>query len=126
MRHRLTGIILFIEISKPKKYLTINHTGKDKFLIKFIYLNYFGKKIERIDVNESDYYKYLIESLKICSSPINSHDFPGKLILAKKAKLIGAKAIFGGDGADELFGGYETYRQKISNSKENNSNYSNI
>ena len=49
---------------------------------------------------------------------------PWKVDTCKKAKLIGAKAIFGGDGADELFGGYETYRQKISNSKENNSNYS--
>ena len=35
--------------------------------------------------------------------------------LEAPAKALKAKAIFGGDGADELFGGYETYRRKITN-----------
>ena len=70
------------------------------------------------------YYYNLKNSLKINASPINSHDFPGKLILAKEVKKRGCKAIFGGDGADELFGGYNTYSEKIYNYKINNSEYS--
>ena len=62
------------------------------------------------------------KSLQICSSPINSHDFPGKLILAEAIKNQ-TKAIFGGDGADELFGGYETYIQSIKDPQINYSNY---
>ena len=38
-----------------------------------------------------------------------------------KINKIGCKALFGGDGADELFAGYETYRQYV---KDTNINYS--
>ncbi len=113
------------KISKPQSYLSINHIGKDKISNQIGYFKkYFGNNIKSLKVNEKKYYENLIESLKICSSPINSHDFPGKLILAREAKLLGSKAIFGGDGADELFGGYETYRKKINKIKDNNSDYS--
>lgn len=113
------------KISKPQNYLTINHIGKDKISNQInLFKKHFGNKIKSLKVNEKRYYENLIESLKVCSSPINSHDFPGKLILAREAKLLGSKAIFGGDGADELFGGYETYRKKINKIKDNNSDYS--
>ena len=77
-----------------------------------------------IDVTLENYYDNLKDSLKICSSPISSHDFPGKLIIAREVKNKGCKAIFGGDGADELFGGYSTYFAKIKNYKFNHSEYS--
>ena len=53
-----------------------------------------------------------------------ANDFPGKLILSEEAKKNGCKAIFGGDGADELFGGYKTYANPIKNYKTNTSQYS--
>ena len=46
------------------------------------------------------------------------------MIISDRIKSIKGKAVFGGEGADELFGGYETYRQKIVNKNINNSNYS--
>lgn len=111
-------------ICNPKKYLTINHINKDKISNSIhLFKPFFGNKIQQLKISEDNYYKFLQKSLKICSSPINSHDFPGKLILAKQAKALKAKAIFGGDGADELFGGYETYRRKITNYLSNNSDY---
>ncbi len=112
------------EISTPRKYLSLNHFGKDKIsnnIKKF--QKYFNTQIKSLKINHNYYYKNLIKSLQVCSSPINSHDFPGKLILADTAKKIKTKAIFGGDGADELFGGYETYLQAIRNPKKNYSNY---
>lgn len=115
------------EISDPKKFFSINHVNKDYISNKVYKFNkYFSKKITSIRVHEKKYLENLEISTKICSGPINSHDFVGKLILAEETKKNNCKAIFGGDGADELFGGYETYIQNIKNSKKNYSNYTKI
>ena len=115
------------EISDPKKFISINHVNKD-FISNKIHKfdQFFKKKINLINVDEKKYLKNLKISTRICSGPINSHDFVGKLILAEEAKKNNCKAIFGGDGADELFGGYDTYSQKIKDHKKNFSNYTKI
>ena len=112
-------------ISKPEFFISLNHIGKDKIsnqISKF--QKFFKNDINLIDVTLENYYDNLKDSLKICSSPISSHDFPGKLIIAREVKNKGCKAIFGGDGADELFGGYSTYFANIKNYKFNHSDYS--
>ena len=115
------------EISDPKKFFSINHVNKDYISDKiYKFDKYFSKKITSIPVSEKKYLKNLETSIKICSGPINSHDFVGKLILAKETRKNKCKAIFGGDGADELFGGYDTYAQNIKNIKKNYSNYTKI
>ena len=115
------------EISDPKKFFSINHVNKDYISNKIYKFNkYFSKKITSIRVHEKKYLENLEISTKICSGPVNSHDFVGKLILAEETKKNNCKAIFGGDGADELFGGYETYIQNIKNRKKNYSNYTKI
>lgn len=112
-------------ISEPNFYISLNHIGKDKIsnqINKF--KRFFTNDINLIDVALDRYHHNLKDSLKICTSPINSHDFPGKLIIAEEVKKRSCKAIFGGDGADELFGGYNTYFTDIKNYRINNSDYS--
>jgi len=109
----------------PSFLLTVNHIGKDRIsnqIKKF--KRHFKNKIKIINLDVNDYYSKLKLSIKTCSSPVGSHDFPGKLLMAEVAKKEGCKSIFGGDGADEIFGGYRTYSQKIKNFKINNSEYS--
>ncbi len=116
---------LIEENLNPSFLLTVNHIGKDRIsnqIDKF--KKYFKSKIKIINLDLKNYYNKLKISTKICSSPIGSHDFPGKLFMAEVAKKEGCKAIFGGDGADEIFGGYSTYSQIIKNFKVNNSEYS--
>ena len=115
------------EISNCNKFIALNHIGKDRISNKTnLFEKYLNNKIISLDVNQKKYKKYLEESINICNSPISSHDFVGKLIIAKYLKKINCKAVFGGDGADELFGGYNTYLQNIKNPNQNISDYTKI
>ncbi|OUW73715.1 MAG: hypothetical protein CBD76_02635 [Pelagibacteraceae bacterium TMED216] len=124
-----SSIISYIinKINKKIKFITLDHLGKDKISNKIkLFENKIKSKILKKNVSLKDYKNSYKKCLEVCSSPINSHDFPGRMIIARQAKSLNSKCIFGGDGADELFGGYETYRQKISNKKINKSNYTKL
>ncbi len=115
------------QISKPKKIISIDHVGKDRLANQIIYFEkYINKKISQYKVDMKYYYKNLIKSLNICNSPIHSHSFVGQLIVSNKISKSGCKALLGGEGGDELFGGYETYRQNIKDLNINYSNYTKL
>jgi len=122
----LTSILLK-EVSNCKKFISLNHIGKDKVSNQTkLFEKYLKKSVISLDINKKKYKKYLEEAIGICNSPISSHDFVGKLIIAEKLKKMNCKAVFGGDGADELFGGYNTYLQNIKDSDKNISDYTKI
>ena len=119
--------MLLKEVSGCNKFIALNHIGKDRISNKIqLFEKNLKNSILKLDINKETYKKYLNEAIDIYNSPISSHDFVGKLLIAKKLKKINCKAVFGGDGADELFGGYDTYLQNIKNVKKNYSDYSKI
>ena len=119
--------ILLRELTNCDKFIALNHIGKDRISNKTnLFEKYLNNSVINLNINKEKYKKYLEESIDICNSPISSHDFVGKLIIAEKLKKINCKAVFGGDGADELFGGYDTYLQSIKKTNQNVSDYSKI
>jgi asparagine synthetase B (glutamine-hydrolysing) len=115
------------ENSKPDFLIYINHIGKELHLNEIKkFEKYLKKDIYICDVNQNDYFKNYIKCINICNSPINSHSFVGQFINAKIVSKRNCRAIFGGEGADELFGGYETYLSENLNKKINFSDYTKI
>ncbi len=124
-----SSIISYVinKINKSTKFITLDHIGKDKISNKIkLFEKKFKSYIFKKNVTLKNYQNSYFKCLDVCCAPINSHDFPGRMIIAKQAKDLKCKCIFGGDGADELFGGYETYRQKILNKNLNKSNYTKL
>ena len=113
--------------SIPTNLICLNHVGKDKLVdcIKF-FEQKLKFRISHHKIFERDYYENLLDALRVCNGPINSHSFVGQLILSKLVNKINCKGLFIGEGADELFGGYDTYAQKILSPKINQSNYTKI
>ena len=106
--------------------INLNHIGKEINSSQIInFEKYLKNKINIFDVNEELYFNNYLKTLNICYTPINSHSFVGTYILSKIANKNNCRAIFGGEGADELFGGYETYLN-VKNFKINSSNYTKI
>ena len=66
----------------------------------------------RIDCSLESYTSRLKNSIEILSSPINTHSIPSASLVVEAAQKNGNIIIYGGEGADESFLGYETYKLK--------------
>tara|TARA_B100000787_G_C16195175_1_gene300263 strand:+ start:372 stop:2126 length:1755 start_codon:yes stop_codon:yes gene_type:complete len=80
------------------------------------FINY--KKLKIFFVKPSDYFDNLRKTYKKYLSPLSSHDLPGRNLINNYFKKRKIKVIFPGDGADEIFGGYEVYKKINWNTKE--------
>ena len=70
-------------------------------------------------MNVKMYFKNLKVAFNQFNSLLSTHDLPGRCLTYSYFKRKGIKVIFGGDGADEIFGGYVNYL-KIFNRKNFN------
>lgn len=96
----------------PKALLYLNFEGKDPIAPKIrTFEKILQMPITVLDVNEELYSQYLLSAVKNSAGLMNVHTFISQLILAELAAKQGCKVLVGGDGADELWGGYEFYRQ---------------
>jgi asparagine synthase (glutamine-hydrolysing) len=95
---------------QPSMLVAVNHVGKDQIshdLVEFGKV--LGQQVEVIDVDRSQYAGEIARCQRILGSPLMSHSFVGQQIMSKVVAGRGCKALFGGEGADELFGGYSCY-----------------
>ena len=113
--------------SNPNYLIYLNHVGKDFHTAKIkSFEKYLKRRIHIHDVNEKKYFNTYLKAINICKTPINSHSFVGQYLNANIVSKKNCRALFGGEGADELFGGYSTYLPNNSNLNLNNSDYTKI
>ena len=63
-----------------------------------------------IECNLDSYKQSLLRSIDILSSPVNTHSIPSSYIVARNSQNDDNLILYGGEGADEIFLGYECYR----------------
>ena len=91
--------------------------------------NYFPKKINKIKLNSKKYVKLSKNCYDLISSPLQTHDLPGRLQLANFFKKKKTYVFFSADGCDELLGGQQIYEKVFQNKynfKKNVSPYSSL
>ncbi len=118
------------KIKQPKNNLVINHVGKDKIMDHINKFNdYFKNKIKKIKLDKHEYSKLAKNCYKIVSSPMHTHDLPGRLLISKQFRKLKCKVFFSADGCDELLGGQQIYHKIFNKSfdyKVNQSPYSSL
>ena len=102
--------ILIEGFKSPKINLTINHGKKDPIMKKIhLFKKFFKNKIYKVPLNKKLYKNLSSECYKIVSSPMQTHDLPGRLLLSDFFKKNNCKVFFSADGCDELLGGQQIY-----------------
>ena len=99
-----------LKYGNPDMLVAINHLGKDLISNDLEgFEKHLGQKVNVIDVDLATYSAEIERCQKACGGPIFSHSFIGQSIQSSHVRAAGCRVLFGGEGADELFGGYSSY-----------------
>ena len=73
----------------------------------------FDIKLNKVEIDEKDINQKqtLIKAIKNLDEPISNLNFFNSFLQSERAKRDNCKVILTGDGADEVFGGYERYKK---------------
>ena len=91
-------------------YTLKNVDNNENIAVKKIYNKKIKKKkfkIVEIDCKEANSVKFVNEYISKLDQPIRSYQHVYQYLLRKKAKKDGVRVLISGDGADEIFAGYE-------------------
>ena len=103
-----------LDHSNLENFVAVNHIGKDKISSDLEgFKKQLGIDIDVISIDENEYSSRIAGCQLACGSPLMSHSFVAQSIQCEKISTKGHKVIFGGEGGDELFAGYDTYLQDL-------------
>lgn len=108
-------------INKNILYINCNCIGKDLINIEEFKKHF---NINQINIDSKNYINNLIKSQSIFMHPIPTHSAVTYSIMCEYLNKNNIKVLFTGEGADELFGGYECYNNNKIDTNISPSNYS--
>jgi asparagine synthase (glutamine-hydrolysing) len=117
-----------VKQGSPQLLIAVDHIGKDLISCDLSgFEKKLGRPIDIIRINQDQYSSAIIGCQRICGSPLPSHSFVAQSLQSEYVHQKGCKVLFGGEGGDELFGGYEAYsRDYPFNSEFSPSPYMNV
>jgi asparagine synthase (glutamine-hydrolysing) len=94
----------------PDVLVAVDHVGKDRISADLSgFEQALGRRIDVLRVNQAPYSAEIVRCQHTCGSPLLSHSFVPQSLQSGFVRSAGCRAIFGGEGGDELFGGYDAY-----------------
>lgn len=100
-----------------------NCEGKDRISSNLLQFQpFFKNKISTINITRDRWVESIRDTIEILNMPLPSHSFHTRSIYSSFLHNNDIRISFGGEGADEIFGGYNCYMTR--NNRKNMSPYS--
>ncbi|MBM4433649.1 MAG: asparagine synthetase B [Chloroflexi bacterium] len=94
----------------PQLLIAVNHLGKDRLSSELgPFERALGRPIQVLNVDRGTYSGEIVRCQQLCASPLPSHSFVPQALQSAAVRAAGCRVLFGGDGGDEVFGGYDAY-----------------
>jgi asparagine synthase (glutamine-hydrolysing) len=94
----------------PDMLIAVDHVGKDPLTADLSpFERVLGRPMTKLSVDAGMYAPEIVRCQAACGSPLPSHSFVAQSQQSAVVRAAGCRVLFGGDGADELFGGYDAY-----------------
>ncbi len=99
-----------VTYGNPQVLVAVNNIGKD--LISSDLSGFemsLGRKIDVLQIDKAAYAAEIVRCQATCRSPLLAHSFVAQSLQSEYVQSTGCKVMFGGEGGDEYFGGYDAY-----------------
>lgn len=94
----------------PSLLVAVEHVGKDRISSDLSgFEKALGRPIRVLRVDQAPYAAEIVRCQRATASPLPSHSFVPQSLQSALVRTEGCRALFGGDGGDEVFGGYDAY-----------------
>lgn len=99
------------DVREPLEFVNLWFSGKDELgSHRHRFEENLSSTIRSIPVSVDDFAQAFDHCFEVNCAPLATHSFVSQYLLSRAVRERGARVLLGGDGADELFGGYEYYR----------------
>lgn len=98
----------------PKTLVAVNNVGKDWISSDLSgFEQTLGRKIDVLKIEKAGYAAEVVRCQATCGSPLMAHSFVTQSIQSAYVQSTGCRVLFGGEGGDEYFGGYDAYLKDV-------------
>ena len=101
-----------VKHGQPDILIAVNHIGKDLISSDLTgFEETLGQQIDVLNIDKAAYAAEIVRCQETSRSPLLSHSLVAQSIMSAYVQSKGCRVLYGGDGADEYFGGYDAYLQ---------------
>lgn len=99
-----------VEQGSPDVLVAVDHIGKDQISSDLTgFEQALGRRIHVLHVDEVPYAAEIVRCQQTCAGPLGAHSFVPQSLQSAHVRSAGCRVLFGGEGGDEYFGGYDAY-----------------
>lgn len=99
-----------VTYGNPRVLVAVNNIGKDYISSDLSgFEKALKRKVDVLQIDKAAYAAELVRCQEKCRGPLLSHSFVAQSMQSAFVQSTGCRVLFGGEGGDEYFGGYDAY-----------------